>query len=243
MKTTLQAEQIEQYQNEGWLIVEDFLSAAELESMNTAVDEAVAVMGGNKVTGEHNDEIVDRKGSYYDQVFLQRVNLWRVNDTIKGFFLNPELGQMLCRLTGIDGIRVWHDQTLQKQPWGNPSSWHMDVPNWSFHSRNSISMWIALNDATIQNGCMYYMPRSHLAGDFERKGGFTPNVGAFFDEYPEFRDVEPVPAEMKAGSVGFHNSLLAHSAGPNMTPYPRRAMTCAYMPDGATFNGIQNILS
>ena len=36
---------------------------------------------------------------------------------------------------------------------------------------------------------------------------------------------------------------MAHAAGPNMTPFSRRAMTCAYMPDGATFNGIQNILS
>ena len=106
MKTALKVEQIKQYQSEGWLIVEDFLSAAELESMNTAVDAAVAVMGDEKVTGEHNDEIVDRKGSYNDQVFLQRVNLWRVNDTIKGFFLNPKLGQMLCCLAGIDGIRV-----------------------------------------------------------------------------------------------------------------------------------------
>mgnify|MGYP001195229984 FL=1 len=243
MKTELQAEQIEHYQREGWLIVEDFLSADELVSLNTAVDEGAATMGGDKVSGEHNEEIIERPDTYYDQIFFQRVNLWRVNDTIKRFFLDPELGRMLCRLAGIDGIRVWHDQTLQKPPWGNPTSWHMDVPNWSFHSRDSISTRIALNDATIQNGCTYYMPRSHRAGDFERKGGFDPNIGAFFDEYPEFRDVEPVAAEMKAGSVVFHNSLMAHAAGPNMTPQPRRAMTCAYMPDGATFNGIQNILS
>ena len=48
---------------------------------------------------------------------------------------------------------------------------------------------------------------------------------------------------MKAGDVGFHNGLTAHAAGPNMTPYHRRAMTCAFMPNGAVFNGQQNILS
>ena len=48
---------------------------------------------------------------------------------------------------------------------------------------------------------------------------------------------------MKAGDAAFHNGLMAHAAGPNMTPRSRRAMTCAYMPDGATFNGNQNILS
>ena len=45
-----------------------------------------------------------------------------------------------------------------------------------------------------------------------------------------------------AGSVVYHNGLIAHGAGANMTAYPRRAMTCAYMPDGSTFNGTQNVL-
>ena len=48
---------------------------------------------------------------------------------------------------------------------------------------------------------------------------------------------------MKAGSCSFHNGLLAHGAGANMTPYHRRAMTCAYMPDGSAFNGQRNILT
>jgi ectoine hydroxylase-related dioxygenase (phytanoyl-CoA dioxygenase family) len=48
---------------------------------------------------------------------------------------------------------------------------------------------------------------------------------------------------MKAGSCSFHNGLTIHGAHANMTPGYRRAMTCAFMPDGATFNGTQNILS
>ena len=242
MKTALNPEQIEQYQQEGWLIVDDFLGPDELNVLNEAVDAGVETIGRDKVSGAHNEDIKDGDGTYYDRVFLQRVNLWRVNDTVKEFFLNPALGAMLCQLAGIDGIRVWHDQTLQKRSWDNPSSWHMDVPNWSFHSPDAISIWIALNDATIQNGCMYYLPGSHQKADYERKGGFSPNVGALFDQYPEFREIEPVPAVMQAGAAGFHNGLMAHAAGPNMTPHPRRAMTCAYMPEGATFNGIQNIL-
>ncbi|MFQ5639299.1 MAG: hypothetical protein ACE5IR_15050, partial [bacterium] len=41
------------------------------------------------------------------------------NDFIKKFFLDPALGEMLCQLAGIDGMRIWHDQTLQKPPWAN----------------------------------------------------------------------------------------------------------------------------
>ncbi len=243
MKTELTTRQIETYQRDGCLLVEDFLTPNELAELDTAVTRSVEQMGEHKITGESNQHIVDRKGTYYDRVFLQRLNLWRINHTVKSCVLNPELGQMLCALEGIDGIRVWHDQTLQKMPWDNPTSWHLDCPNWSFHSRHAISIWIALDDATLQNGCMYYMPGLHKVAQFDKKGDFSPDIAVLFDEYPEFKEVEPVPGVMKAGSAGFHNGLTAHAAGPNMTPYPRRAMTCAYMPDGAKFNGIQNILS
>ena len=245
MKTALTFQQIEAYQREGWLIIEDFLTSDELEEMCSAVNGAVTQMGNDRIAdgGESNKALDKGMDSYYNRVFLQRVNLWKINDTVKKYFLNPELGKMVCKLAGVDGIRVWHDQTLQKRAWDNPTSWHVDDPNWSFHSPNAISIWIALDDATIQNGCMYYLPGSHKLTNYEKKGHFGSTIGALFDEYPEFREIEPVAAEMKTGSAGFHNGLTAHAAGPNMTPYPRRAMTCIYMPDGATFNGIQNVLS
>jgi len=68
-------------------------------------------------------------------------------------------------------------------------------------------------------------------------------MGAIFSIYPEFKNSKPVAAPMKAGSCSFHNGLTIHGANANMTPGYRRAMTCAYMPDGNIFNGIQNILS
>ena len=243
MKTALTPQQITSYQSAGWLMVDDFLNPQELEVLDLAVTQGIEAMGTSKFTGEGNDSIVDSPDDFYYRVFLQRLNLWRISADVHACLLAPQLGQMLCTLAGIDGIRVWHDQTLQKLAWGNPTSWHMDVPNWSFHSPNAISIWIALDDATIQNGCMYYLPGSHKVADYKRKGGFDPNIGTIFSEYPELETVEPVPVTLKAGSAAFHNGLMAHAAGPNMTPYPRRAMTCAYMPDGATFNGIQNILS
>ena len=245
MKTALTSQQVELYQREGWLILEDFLTSDELQEMCFAVSETVTQMGNNRIAdgGKSNKALFQEVKPFNQRVFLQRVNLWKINDAVKRHFLNPELGKMLCKLAGIDGIRVWHDQTLQKLAWDNPTSWHVDDPNWSFHSPDAISIWIALDDATLQNGCLYYLPGSHKMTNYEKKGHFGPNMGALFDEYPEFREIDPVAAEMKAGSAGFHNGLTAHAAGPNMTPYPRRAMTCIYMPDGVTFNGIQNVLS
>ena len=161
---------------------------------------------------------------------------------MRKLMLNPALGKMAATLAGVEGMRIWHDQALIKQPWANPTGWHLDNPYWSFHSRDAISIWVALDDATMQNGCLYYLPGSHKTATFDNVG-IGENIGDIFRVYPEWSEIMPVPAIMKAGSCGFHNGLIAHGAGANMTPGWRRAMTCGFMPDGATFNGKQNVLS
>ena len=67
-------------------------------------------------------------------------------------------------------------------------------------------------------------------------------MGEIFNFYPQFKQSKSVAAPMKAGSCSFHNGLTIHGAHANMTPGFRRAMTCAYMPDGNVFNGEPNIL-
>ena len=242
MKTDLTQEQIDAYQRDGCLIVKEFLTTQELDVLISAVSEGVKQMGRWKVACDEDKKHEDGN-TYLDQVFLQRVNLWKINDTVKRYFLDPKLGEMLCHLEGIDGVRIWHDQTLQKRPWAHATNWHADDPKWSFYSPHAISIWIALDDATLQNGCMYYLPGSQKLECYEDLAIPGPNLGGYFEIFPQFKNVEPIAAEMKAGDGGFHNGLTTHGAGANMTPRWRRAMTCAYMPDGATFNGIQNILS
>jgi ectoine hydroxylase-related dioxygenase (phytanoyl-CoA dioxygenase family) len=168
--------------------------------------------------------------------------MWKVSEPIKSIFLGPALGEMVSRLAGVDGMRVWHDQTLQKLPWANPTAWHLDNPYWSFYSRQAISIWIALDEATLENGCMSYLPGTHRTAEFSRNSGIGHDFGKLFTAYPEWAGMMPVFATMRRGDCGFHNGLTAHGAGPNMTPGYRRAMTCAYMPDGSTFNGNKNIL-
>ena len=241
MNTELTDEQIASYQRDGFLVKRKFLSPAERDELLAGIEEAVAQLGRYKLGGELQEKWLEG-GSYYDRVFLQRINLWKINDTVKKYMQAPGLGRMLCRLEGIDGIRIWHDQTLQKQPWANPTAWHSDNTKWSYSSRHALSIWIALDPATLQNGCMYYLPGSHKNASWDDVG-ISEEMGLFFEQFPQYRDVMPAAGAMEPGDAGFHNGLLAHGAGPNMTPNWRRAMTAGYMPDGSTFNGKQNVLS
>ena len=72
--------------------------------------------------------------------------------------LDQRIGKMAAQLAGVDGIRIWHDQALIKRPWANPTAWHLDTPFWSFSDRNAISIWVALDNATLENGCLFFIP-------------------------------------------------------------------------------------
>jgi phytanoyl-CoA hydroxylase len=242
MNTKLTSAQIEQYQRDGVLVYRGFMTRTEVDMLLADITEAIGKMGTSVVADNKAFGDVPKADDYYGNVFLQRVNMWKVSEPIKGIFLGPALGEMVSRLAGVDGMRVWHDQTLQKLPWANPTAWHLDNPYWSFYSRQAISIWIALDDATLENGCMSYLPGTHRTAEFTRNTGIGHDFGKLFIAYPEWAGMTPLFATMKRGDCGFHNGLTAHGAGPNMTPGHRRAMTCAYMPDGSTFNGNKNIL-
>lgn len=115
------------------------------------------------------------------------------------------------------------------------------MPYWSFDSPAALSIWVALDDATLGNGCMWYVPGSHRTARYDNVG-IGERQADLFKVYPEWRKIETVACPCPAGSAVFHCGLTAHGAGANMTNRPRRAMTCAYMPEGATFNGKRNIL-
>jgi len=240
MNTTLTPEQISSYQRDGFLAHRGFLSPGEVDELKGAILETIAGMGEKyKIAGGGPDR--EDKDDYYSKVFTQRLNLWRANDTIKRYMLNADLGHALCQLAGVEGMRVWHDQALIKEPFGHPTAWHLDNPYWSFYSRDAISIWIALEDATLENGCMWFVPGTHHMATFDNVG-ISQDLAGLFKIYPKMGEIDPVPVTMKAGDCSFHNGLTAHGAGANMTRKRRIAMTCAYMPAGSVFNGQRNIL-
>ncbi len=239
MKTSLSPDQIAQYRNDGYLHVPGFLNPEQVAELKTAVVETARAMGKNKVAGSKGGMV--EGDDFYDKVFTQRLNLWKINDTVKRYMLDADLGKMLCGLEGIEGVRCWHDQTLIKEPFANGTAWHLDNPYWSFYSRHALSIWIALEDATPFNGCMCFIPGSQRLATYENVG-IGINMGDLFKVYPKMAETDPVPVPMKAGDCSFHNGLTAHGAGANMTRGRRIAMTCAYMPEGSTFNDQRNIL-
>lgn len=245
MKHQLTGEQTQLYQNNGFIVIEDFLSPEELEHWRNAVMTAVEERAGIKIPGKNikigDDDGINVDADYFGKVFDQLLNLWQTNDQVKELMFDERIGKMAAQLAGVEGIRIWHDQALFKRPWANPTAWHLDTPFWSFSDRNAISIWVALDDATLENGCLFFIPGSQKQTNFD-KITIGRNMDGIFDIYPQLTKSRPVAAPMKAGSCSFHNGLTVHGANANMTSGFRRAMTCSYMPDGNLYNGEPNIL-
>lgn len=95
--------------------------------------------------------------------------------TIKG------IAELVGPLAGVDEIRVWHDPSLFKPPHGNPTSWHLAPPSWSFPSRDALSIWIARDEATVATGCRWSLPGAHMTPRPRRAmtGAYTPDGCTF----------------------------------------------------------------
>lgn len=229
-------QQIQQYREQGFVVVEGFLDAAELDHWRQVTEAAIKLRLASATLNNQADP-----QAFYAQVFTQCLNLRDLHPEMMALIAHPVLGAWAGLLTGVDAVRVWQDQALVKQPYSNATALHFDNPFWSFYSHHSVNMWLPLDDATLANGCLWYLPGTHKEARFELVE-IDVNIGGIFKTYPQWKQIDAVPAPCPAGSILFHNGLIAHGAGPNMTARPRRAMTAGYMPDGMVFNGQQSLL-
>lgn len=231
MRTSLSQKEINQYERDGFVVLAGFMDAHELEEWRRATDEAI------QARLALDDELSNKTSdAYYSRVFTQASGLRKIHEVMSQLVCDRGLAEVAATLAGVDGIRLWNEQALYKQPFANPTGWHLDAPYWSFDDRRALTAWIALDDATVENGCMWYLPGTHLTAAFDEVD-IGSNVRGVLDLHPEWTNIESAAAPISAGGVIWHNGLIAHAAGANMTNGGRRAMTVAYMPDGVKYNG------
>jgi ectoine hydroxylase-related dioxygenase (phytanoyl-CoA dioxygenase family) len=217
----LTREQILSYRRDGFIQLNDLFTGPDLRRLREAV--------AGQVAKEH--DFTRAPDNSYSQIFIQRVNLWERNAVIAEYVTCKRLGNLAARLAGKP-MRLWHDHALFKEPrTGSKTPWHQDAHYWPHDPRgDQLSCWIALQDATIRNGCMSFIPGSHTVHTIEPINLGDPQD--IFELAPQFKGTKPRTCELRAGSVTFHNGLTFHYAGPNKTDQMREAIAILYMPDG-----------
>ena len=139
----------------------------------------------------------------------------------------PVFADLCHDLIGPD-VRLYWDQAVYKKPeYPKPFPWHQDNGYTYIEPQAYLTCWVALTDATLENGCPWVVPGGHLRGTL--KHHLTELGWVCRDEDGS----EAVAAPVRAGGMVVFSSLMPHRTGPNVTKDVRKAYILQYAPDGA----------
>jgi ectoine hydroxylase-related dioxygenase (phytanoyl-CoA dioxygenase family) len=176
-------------------------------------------------------------------VFRQLVNVWRDSAALRALTFHPLVLAAVRRLAGGRRMRLWHDQILIKKPRnGHASEFHQDEPYWPVErSTFTISAWIALGDATVEHGCMGFIPGTHRRRDL--RGQNLSDASDLMGLWPELAYAPRVLCPLRAGGSTFHQGFTAHRAGANETDEARVAFSVIWVEADARYTGAGHVVT
>ncbi len=130
-------------------------------------------------------------------------------------------------------IRLYTDQTFVKPAHhGSEVPFHQDSAYWPAAEPKLLSCWLAIDDATVENGCVRMIPGSHKRPISHREFDGAQQYGLLESDVDAAREV---PVEIPAGSAMFHHSLTVHRSFPNHSDHSRRGIVSIYLPADLRF--------
>jgi phytanoyl-CoA hydroxylase len=220
---------ISQVRDEGYGVLAGGLSAAEVAEINA---EALRLCRGDLGTIGGGPE--RPAGATEAQILREYLCVHfphKLSEVIRRRMAHPAIVDVLTRVIGPN-VKAMQSMLFIKAEGKPGQAWHQDEFFIPTRDRSLTAAWIALDDATVQNGCLWVLPGSHNRGvlypdrehDDER---FDCTVESY--DFP-YSDNDAVPVEVPAGSIVFFNGYLLHRSLPNTGAHGlRRALANHYM--------------
>jgi len=180
-----------------------------------------------------------------DSVLFHSLGQWRIASGFHDILWNPAFVMAAHQLLENKPVRFWHDQLFYKPAkHGGVVAWHQDYSYWTRTvAMQHLTCWTGLDDATIENGCLYYIPKSHKWGllDAPSLAGDMNGLMQYLTEEQK-KEFKPVAIELKKGYGTFHHPLLVHGSYENNSEMSRRAFVINVFADGTVSNTDDELL-
>ena len=220
----LTQEQIDFYNTNGYIVVEDVISAQDIADLRKITDEFVDK--SCEVT-EHTDVFDLEPGHTSEAPQLRRLK--------NPVALHPIYDRMLRHDSILDSVaqligpNVRYDTSklnMKSAGFGSPVEWHQDFAFATpVTNDDMLSVGVAIDDMTQDNGCLLFIPGSHKGPIYDH---FENDVfvGGIADT--EFQPENAVPIEVKAGGITIHHTCTLHASAPNRSGQSRRLLLLQY---------------
>ena len=220
--TTLDAEQVRQFDELGFVVVPDVVDAELLARVRAEIDGFEAQMAAFLADRENGRLSIAEEGA-----ITFTIHLVTRSPLLAELSRHPAITGICADLVGPD-VNLYWDQAVYKKP-EKPRRfpWHQDNGYAFVEPQQYLTCWLALTDATVENGCPQVAPRFHRLGTLEHT--YVDPLGWECFSEPADATAAPVPA----GGVVVFSSLTPHLTGPNTTDEVRKAYILQYAPAGA----------
>jgi len=214
----LTEEHRERFREQSFVKLPAVLTPAVVRRLADRLDELLQAQHGNDTRGR----------------FLALEQMWQTDELMRAVALSPRLGGLAAALLETD-VRLYHDNALSKEPGCGRTPWHHDAEHFPLATLSAVTAWMPMSAVPQPMGPLSFARGADLrplleAVSFERAGtGYDTQVAKQFAA----ADVAVEDGPYAVGDVSFHGALCFHTAGPNHTDQPRRALATTYYGDGA----------
>ncbi len=229
----LSEEQIQLFVNDGFLVIPSLVSSKELEELR---NDTVAIAKGTYPC----NTLKPLPDTLSDEQVLQNILCIHqphyISPVIDRFIQHEGICGVLSQVTAAhlpywDGsVKCMQSMLFVKPPNFQGQAWHQDEIYIPTRDRSLIGAWIAIDDATIENGCLWVVPGSQKNGYlYPQRSHSNEDEYDFAPESYGFDEAAAVPVEVNAGDVVFFNGYLLHKSLKNRSHSYRRVLVNHYM--------------
>ncbi|MCJ8328406.1 MAG: phytanoyl-CoA dioxygenase family protein [Lentisphaeria bacterium] len=224
--------EIQFYIDNGYLVVEGLMTGEELDEIKA---DTIKITRG----GYETESIKPVDDSISDEDTLKNIlcihQPHHVSPVMEKFAKHEKICGILSQITAAhlphwDGsVKCMQSMLFIKPPEFQGQAWHQDEIYIGTRDRSLVGAWIAIDDATIENGCLMVLPGSHKSGYlYPQRDHENPDEFDFAPESYGFDESEEIPVEVKAGALVFFNGYLLHRSRKNLSNDYRKVLVNHY---------------
>jgi hypothetical protein len=214
------------FARDGHLKLTGVLGAEELAAYREPIRRAV-------FESKEENHAMEQKVAGASKQWLFVNNLWTLDALARRFVLSRRFGHIAAQLMGVDGVRLFRDQSYFKAPGGINTPWHQDAYFMPLDTDRIVTFWIPLTDVTPDMAPMSYVSGSHRAGYLGTSNGDDANM----DEFERGLSAKGFRIEnygvFAPGDIAVHAGMTLHSSRCNTSDRMREALVIVLFADGA----------